>query len=216
MPDPLRGKLKRLVKEADVYVFDTYSNAQKLPWQHVEENCRQAMLVLKKITALLAESEPAKAPELAWLIESRLTPSPTWWTGSDWTGDSLKAVRFCRKQDAEAALATLPDKHVCLTSEHQWGFGGESEPEPDECPFPSPEHRGESGCPCNPIDGKCVYCGAPEPELLAAPTTDCEAKAKLPLGHEFVAAVDSLGRASKSSADFCGECGQPRSAHEPR
>lgn len=61
-------------------------------------------------------------PEYAWLIESRLTPSPTWWTGSDWTSDSLLAVRFCRKQDADAVLATLPDKHVCFTSEHQWGW----------------------------------------------------------------------------------------------
>lgn len=67
-------------------------------------------------------------PERAWLIESRFTPAPTWWMGTDhpapWTQDSLKAVRFCRKQDAEAAMAALQDGHFCFVSEHQWGLGG--------------------------------------------------------------------------------------------
>lgn len=67
--------------------------------------------------------------ERAWLIESRFTPAPTWWTGTDhpapWTRDSLKAVRFCRKCDAEAAMASLQDGHFCFVSEHQWGFGGD-------------------------------------------------------------------------------------------
>lgn len=65
--------------------------------------------------------------ETGWLIENRYTPGPSWWRGTDspeqWTPDSLKAVRFCRKQDAEAAMATLPDVHMCFVSEHQYGFG---------------------------------------------------------------------------------------------
>ena len=65
--------------------------------------------------------------ETGWLIENRYTPGPSWWRGTDspeqWTPDRLKAVRFCRKQDAEAAMATLPDVHMCFVSEHQYGFG---------------------------------------------------------------------------------------------
>ena len=48
---------------------------------------------------------------------------------------------------------------------------------------------------------------------IAALLAESEPKPVLKLGHEFMAAIDSLGRASKSSADFCGECGQPREAH---
>lgn len=70
--------------------------------------------------------------ERAWLIESRLTPGPWWWMGTShpapWTRDSLRAVRFVRKQDAEAAAATLPDSHMAFVSEHQWGLGAEPAP----------------------------------------------------------------------------------------
>lgn len=65
--------------------------------------------------------------ETAWLIEQPPQPSgglPHWWMGTThpapWSPDSLKAVRFCRRQDAEAALATLPDAHMAFVSEHQW------------------------------------------------------------------------------------------------
>jgi hypothetical protein len=74
--------------------------------------------------------------ETAWLIESRYTPGPMWWTGgtnpAPWTRDSLQAVRFCRKQDAVAALVTLPDGHMCFASEHTWGLA-----EPDAEAQPS-------------------------------------------------------------------------------
>lgn len=40
-----------------------------------------------------------------------------------WTTDSQKAVRFCRKQDAESAAATIDGGHMVFASEHQWGFG---------------------------------------------------------------------------------------------
>ena len=59
--------------------------------------------------------------ELAWLIEQR---GPVWWTGTahpaPWSPDSLRAVRFCRREDAEAAMATLPDAHLSFVSEHEW------------------------------------------------------------------------------------------------
>ena len=50
-------------------------------------------------------------------------------------------------------------------------------------------------------------------DQLAALLAESEPKPVLKLGHEFMAAIDSLGRASKSSADFCCVCGQPREAH---
>jgi hypothetical protein len=67
--------------------------------------------------------------ETAWLIESRFQPRPTWWTGGNnpapWTRDSLQAVWFCRKQDATAAMVTLPEGHMCFISEHTWELGVE-------------------------------------------------------------------------------------------
>lgn len=74
---------------------------------------------------------------LAWLIESKFNSAngPKWWMGTShpapWTNDSLKAVRFCRKQDAEAAMLTIDGGHMCFVSEHQWGFGAQK-PEPAE------------------------------------------------------------------------------------
>lgn len=71
---------------------------------------------------LVGRSE--QQPETAWLIESRFTPAPSWWTGTGWSRDSLEAVRFSRSRDAEAATAALPDFHTCFVTEHQWGFDG--------------------------------------------------------------------------------------------
>lgn len=61
--------------------------------------------------------------ETAWLIESRFTPGPSWWSGkgpAPWTRNANEAVRFVRRQDAEAAMDSLPDKHMIFVSEHMW------------------------------------------------------------------------------------------------
>jgi hypothetical protein len=69
--------------------------------------------------------------EKAWLIESRFKNAngPLWWQGtlrapSGWTNDSLEAVRFARKQDAEAAMYGLEgqDPRMMFVSEHIWGL----------------------------------------------------------------------------------------------
>lgn len=101
--------------------------------------CCQCVSVAAALDEARAEGEKSGAErkrsgvERAWLIESRFTPAPTWWTGTDhpapWTRDSLKAVRFCRKCDAEAAMAALQDGHFCFASEHQWGLGPMRGPE---------------------------------------------------------------------------------------
>ena len=44
---------------ADTILFDTYSNAQKLSWQQIEENCRSGCRVTK-----------AALESLDWKIES--------------------------------------------------------------------------------------------------------------------------------------------------
>lgn len=63
--------------------------------------------------------------ETGWLIERE---GPTWMfvredRQIDWTSDSVKAVRFSRKEDAEAILFAL-QLHgiVSYVSEHRWGL----------------------------------------------------------------------------------------------
>jgi len=85
--------------------------------------------VLADVEREASEGCPGCPKETAWLIESRFTPNPSWWMGTNhpapWTRDSLQAVRFARKQDAEAARVSLPEVHVAFVSEHQWGLGQE-------------------------------------------------------------------------------------------
>lgn len=63
--------------------------------------------------------------ELAWLIENRdsetvyLTGDPSGYF-PNWTADSLEAIRFSRRIDAERVAVIFDDLdiHIC---EHQWG-----------------------------------------------------------------------------------------------
>ena len=69
--------------------------------------------------------------EQGWLLESRVSGSAVWFrvaacdqTKWDWTVDASKAVRFSRKQDAEAMLNFLRgvgflDKTWQVTG-HEW------------------------------------------------------------------------------------------------
>lgn len=74
---------------------------------------------------------PETRDEVAWLIETRdHHGKPRWWGEwnsdglCDWTFDSLKAIRFCRKEDAERAIAMAEWIDVmredCSATEHAW------------------------------------------------------------------------------------------------
>jgi hypothetical protein len=62
---------------------------------------------------------PAEGAQ-AWLIER---PGPEWatcWSGGfDWTKDSLKAIRFCRREDANQVAELFEFEDVRIT-EHTW------------------------------------------------------------------------------------------------
>jgi len=63
--------------------------------------------------------------ETGWLIEKKAVDgSPEWcccWSGGfEWTKDSLKAIRFCRKGDANQVAELFEFEDVRIT-EHQWG-----------------------------------------------------------------------------------------------
>lgn len=65
------------------------------------------------------ESKAMIHPETAWLVESVKDGHPTWLTivddKWDFTADSLRAIRFARKEDAEMLL--FPDT---VATQHQW------------------------------------------------------------------------------------------------
>jgi hypothetical protein len=45
------GEMTKALEHVSVIVFDTYSNAQKLPWEAIEQNCRQAVNIIKDALA---------------------------------------------------------------------------------------------------------------------------------------------------------------------
>lgn len=65
-----------------------------------------------------------ETPERAWLIERKHNSIPQWLCVQDdeflWTADSLEAIRFSRKEDADAVACVVGDEVDCIT-EHQWG-----------------------------------------------------------------------------------------------
>ena len=64
-----------------------------------------------------------QTPEYGWLVEmTGKNGEPHWLdlSDSDFTKDSLKATRFCRKQDAEVMIRHLGLSGLFAT-EHQWG-----------------------------------------------------------------------------------------------
>ena len=66
--------------------------------------------------------------EIGWLIELRgtRTEGPLWWRIADANGeggfsnDSIKALRFARKEDAQAYIDDVGWTEV-IPTEHQWG-----------------------------------------------------------------------------------------------
>lgn len=61
------------------------------------------------------------AAVLAWLVESVVSTTPNWWSlKHKWTADASKAIRFCRKQDAEAFIDLHCLQPVAVAAEHMW------------------------------------------------------------------------------------------------
>jgi len=63
--------------------------------------------------------------ETAWLIERQMEEGAAWlyvidWFAFGWTADSLQAIRFARREDAEQMLKML-ENYECKATEHQWG-----------------------------------------------------------------------------------------------
>ena len=91
--------------------------------------------VLSALERAEAEVERLRAPqpETAWLIEESAS-GPVWWTGKrpgtedQWSRDSLEAVRFSRRGDADRARLTLPDGHLAKVTEHMWLAATKEEP----------------------------------------------------------------------------------------
>ena len=75
--------------------------------------------------------EPVGGVESGWLIESTHPVGPPQWLAAvmgmgRWTGDASKAVRFCRKQDADWIIDSmwqhgLAKRGFAVATEHQWG-----------------------------------------------------------------------------------------------
>lgn len=102
------------------------------------------------------EDENERLQASGWLIESTLshTGGPRWWQGKQpgteehWTTDASQAVRFSRREDAEACRLTLADAHVSKVSEHVWL--ATAQPEERRCALHGPLAS----------DGKCDVCEA--------------------------------------------------------
>lgn len=74
------------------------------------------------------KEEPKTTPESGWLIENtKIGDGPYWYylddkeeDGWGWTKDSIKALRFARKSDADAFIADI-GWNIVVATEHQWG-----------------------------------------------------------------------------------------------
>jgi hypothetical protein len=71
--------------------------------------------------------------ESGWLIENRDESSPRWLAVDcgvfDWTNDSLKAIRFCRREDADQIAEVVGEDADSIT-EHAWGDSRDELSEP--------------------------------------------------------------------------------------
>jgi hypothetical protein len=78
-----------------------------------------------ELEATLAAAPQAAAPpvsESAWLVERRASAIEwlcAWSGGFEWTTDSLKAIRFCRREDANQIGEIFDDEDIHIT-EHTW------------------------------------------------------------------------------------------------
>lgn len=111
--------------------------------------------------------------EIGWLVE---ITGPKYWTGTpgcgNWTADSLAAMRFARRQDAEAACRHLAPSGA-IPVEHAWVSHRPAGAQPSGAPAPA-SAQGEV-CECGHgramhidgdglHDGECLYRMAGDPE----------------------------------------------------
>ena len=81
---------------------------------------------LAEIEAALFErfgSAPAMRDERGWLIEWPTTADshPRWWhPDHGWTVDASRAIRYARKEDAEAAIRNGCFVSTICATEHAW------------------------------------------------------------------------------------------------
>lgn len=70
---------------------------------------------------------PQTAPETGWLIETTAYGDDIhYWNGhmfddDDWTKDSIEAVRFARKEDAQKIIDYIGWDNGVFAIEHGWG-----------------------------------------------------------------------------------------------
>lgn len=94
-----------------------------------------AVAALHPPAALPDEREPDTVEGFAWVIvDSRSSPSatPLYWCGFHWHNEHLRAVRFVRQRDAEAAIMGLPDGMHLVGKAEQHGWGAALPPAEQE------------------------------------------------------------------------------------
>lgn len=106
----------KLLREA----LQFYAAGETYGFRHETQIARDAIAA--------TEAAPvASEPEYGWLVEIAYTDgTPHWWSGRGgddcWTKNSLDAIRYARKEDAEKVIEyfgwTSPP---VIATEHQWG-----------------------------------------------------------------------------------------------
>jgi hypothetical protein len=119
--DRLKSKLARCVEAAsDVAEGACSFKDSRVSYEEWQINVGS----MERLRAAIA----GEATTRGWLIESTLSHGggPRWWQGKQpgteeqWTGSHTAAIRFARREDAEACRLTLGDAHVSKVTEHVW------------------------------------------------------------------------------------------------
>lgn len=81
--------------------------------------------ILDQLRDTTARAEQAERGDVAWLVERE--SRPRWWTGRingtgyrEWTDESLEAIRFARREDAEAMIRHLSIEYGSKATHHAW------------------------------------------------------------------------------------------------
>lgn len=98
-----------------------------------ELEARAEASVARLATALASGlAEPADNSTAGWLVERPQRPNahPTWWhPQGGWLIEATDALRFARKEDANAYIKSMRFGEGCIATEHVW-FSGKLLPKP--------------------------------------------------------------------------------------